>query len=80
MAGKQARRQGINSSIIAKDASNVLGGEDSGRLDLAQGGGTQVEKLPEALKKAEETTKNKKSNTGFADQNIQHRGKISLLD
>ena len=57
MAGKEAVNRGINASLIAKEASAVLGGGGSGRLGFAQGGGTQVEKMPEALKKAEETTK-----------------------
>ncbi len=43
-------------TILAKEASAILGG-GNGRPDFAQSGGTQVEKLPEALKKAEETTK-----------------------
>jgi alanyl-tRNA synthetase len=46
--------------ILAKEASKVLGGRGSGRPDFAQGGGTQTEKLPEALKKAQETTKQAK--------------------
>ncbi len=57
MAGKEAVKLGINSSKIAKEAAAILGGGGSGRPDFAQGGGTQVEKLPEALKKAEETVK-----------------------
>jgi len=42
--------------ILAKEASAILGG-GRGRPDFAQGGGTQIEKMSEALKKAEETTK-----------------------
>jgi alanyl-tRNA synthetase len=57
MAGKEAVKQGINASQIAKEASAVLGGGGSGRPDFAQGGGTQVEKLTEALKTAEKTAK-----------------------
>jgi len=57
MAGKEAVKQGINASQIAKEASAVLGGGGSGRPDFAQGGGTQTNKLPQALKKAKETTK-----------------------
>jgi alanyl-tRNA synthetase len=57
MAGKEAVKQGINASQIAKEASAVLGGGGSGRPDFAQGGGTQTNKLPQALKKAEQTTK-----------------------
>jgi len=57
MAGKEAVKQGINASLIAKEASAVLGGGGSGRPDFAQGGGTQTNKLPQALKKAQQTTK-----------------------
>ena len=57
MAGKEAVKQGIDASLIAKEASAVLGGGGSGRPDFAQGGGTQTEKLAEALKKAQQTTK-----------------------
>jgi len=57
MAGIHAINKGVNASIIAKEASAVLGGGGSGRPDFAQGGGTQTDKLPEALKKAQQTTK-----------------------
>jgi alanyl-tRNA synthetase len=57
MAGVHAINKGVNASDIAKAASKVLGGGGSGRPDFAQGGGTQIEKLTEALKKAQETTK-----------------------
>jgi alanyl-tRNA synthetase len=63
MAGKEAIKQGINASIIAKEASTVLGGGGSGRPDFAQGGGTKIEKIPEALKKAEETIKKQAKKT-----------------
>jgi len=55
MAGKEAIKQGINARQIADEAAALLGGGGSGRPDFAQGGGTQIEKVPEALKKAEET-------------------------
>jgi alanyl-tRNA synthetase len=35
----------------------MLGGGGSGRLDFAQGGGTLIRKVPEALKKVEEIIK-----------------------
>ncbi len=57
MAGKEAVKQGINASHIAKEASRVLGGGGSGRPDFAQGGGTKTDKLLEALKKAQQITK-----------------------
>jgi alanyl-tRNA synthetase len=60
---KQAIKQGINASNIAKEASKVLGGGGSGRPDFAQGGGTQTNKLPQALKKAQQTTKKQAKTT-----------------
>jgi alanyl-tRNA synthetase len=57
MAGKGAVKQGINARQIADEAAALLGGGGSGRPDFAQGGGTQIEKVSEALKKAEEIIK-----------------------
>ncbi|KPV63731.1 MAG: Alanine--tRNA ligase [Candidatus Bathyarchaeota archaeon BA2] len=57
MAGKKAIKRGIDSSEIAGEAASVLGGGGSGRPDFAQGGGTQVKKVPDALAKAEEVVK-----------------------
>jgi alanyl-tRNA synthetase len=57
MAGEEAVKRGINASEIAKNASAVLGGGGSGRQNFAQGGGTQVKKTQEALRKAEETVR-----------------------
>jgi len=54
MAGKDAIKRGINAREIADKAASVLGGGGSGRPDFAQGGGTLVKKVPEALQKAEE--------------------------
>jgi len=53
MAGKEAVNRGIDSSEIAGEAASVLGGGGSGRPDFAQGGGTLVKKMPDALAKAE---------------------------
>lgn len=57
MAGEEAVKRGINASEIAKNASAVLGGGGSGRQNFAQGGGTQVKKIQEAMRKAEETVR-----------------------
>jgi len=57
MAGEEAVKKGVNASEIAKEASAVLGGGGSGRPNFAQGGGTRVKKIHEALKKAEEIMK-----------------------
>ncbi|MEM2994636.1 MAG: alanine--tRNA ligase [Candidatus Bathyarchaeia archaeon] len=53
MAGKKAVEKGVNASEIAKEASAVLGGGGGGKPNFAQGGGTKVDKLEEAVKKAE---------------------------
>ena len=57
MAGKDALKQGVNSRQIADDAAAVLGGGGSGKPEFAQGGGTKLGKISEALGKAEETVK-----------------------
>jgi alanyl-tRNA synthetase len=54
MAGKEAVNRGVNSAEIAREAASVLGGGGSGRPDFAQGGGTLVKKMADALVKAEE--------------------------
>ena len=55
MAGKTAIEKGADASEIVGEASPVIGGGGGGKLNFAQGGGTQPEKLQEAVKKAEET-------------------------
>jgi len=57
MVGKEALKRGIDARTIANEAASKLGGGGSGRPDFAQGGGTQVHKLAEAIKKAEESLK-----------------------
>ncbi len=57
MAGKDAVYLGINSAEIAGKAASILGGGGSGRADFAQGGGTLVKKVPEALRTAEEVVR-----------------------
>jgi len=55
MSGKTALKKGANANEIVRLASTVIGGGGGGKPTFAQGGGTQVEKLSEAIKKAEET-------------------------
>jgi alanyl-tRNA synthetase len=57
MAGKDSLRMGINARQIADEAASLLGGGGSGRPEFAQGGGTQTDRISEAMKKAEETIK-----------------------
>jgi len=57
MAGKDAMKQGINARQIADETAALLGGGGSGRPEFAQGGGTQIDKVSKALRKAEEVIK-----------------------
>ena len=54
MAGREAVKRGINARNVADATASILGGGGSGRHDFAQGGGTLIRKVPEALQKAEE--------------------------
>ena len=55
MAGKTALKKGVNANEMVREASAIIGGGGGGKPNFAQGGGTQTEKLPEAIKKAEKT-------------------------
>jgi alanyl-tRNA synthetase len=57
MAGKSALEKGADASEIVKEASSVLGGGGGGKPNFAQGGGTQTNKLQQAVEKAVETLK-----------------------
>jgi alanyl-tRNA synthetase len=54
MAGKAALEKGVNANEIAQEASAVIGGGGGGKPNFAQGGGTKIERLSEAIKRAEE--------------------------
>lgn len=54
MAGTTAVQRGVDSGSMVKEASAVIGGGGGGKPNFAQGGGTQVEQLLNAVKKAEE--------------------------
>jgi alanyl-tRNA synthetase len=56
-AGKTAVEKGVNAGEVVGVVSPVIGGGGGGKPNFAQGGGTQPEKLQEAIKKAEETIK-----------------------
>ena len=53
-ADKQAISKGIHAGKIIKDTAKVVGGGGGGRPDMAQAGGKQAEKLPDAFAKAME--------------------------
>jgi len=57
MAGKEALQKGVDARKIANQAASVLGGGGSGRPEFAQGGGTLVGKLADAIEKAEQTVR-----------------------
>jgi alanyl-tRNA synthetase len=57
MVGKAALEKGVNANEIIKEASAIIGGGGGGKPNFAQGGGTKIEKLREAVKKAEEILK-----------------------
>jgi alanyl-tRNA synthetase len=67
MAGKLALEKNVNAGEIVREASAVLGGGGGGKPNFAQGGGTKVEKLPEAIERARETLRKRleKQSAGF---------------
>ena len=54
MAGKSATEKGVNAGEVVKVVSAIIGGGGGGKANFAQGGGTLIERLPEAVKNAEE--------------------------
>jgi alanyl-tRNA synthetase len=67
MAGNNALDLGINSAEIAGETASVLGGGGSGRPDFAQGGGTLVNKMSDALAKAKEVVVKQVKKRGARD-------------
>ncbi len=57
MAGETAVQKGVNADNIVKEGAPIFGGGGGGRANFAQGGGTQPDKLMEAVKAAEEAIK-----------------------
>ena len=57
MAGKKAVKNGVNASEVLKGVSTLIGGGGGGRPNFAQAGGTNPEKLGEAVAKAEKIIK-----------------------
>ena len=52
MAGEAALKKGANAGEIVREASRIIGGGGGGKPNFAQGGGTNVDKLSEAVKGA----------------------------
>jgi alanyl-tRNA synthetase len=59
MAGKAALEKGVNAQEVVRESAAIIGGGGGGRPNFAQGGGTQTERLAEAVKKAEEIVRKK---------------------
>jgi len=59
MAGKTALDKGVNANEVVRESAAIIGGGGGGRPNFAQGGGTQTERLAEAVKKAEEIVRKK---------------------
>ena len=53
-AGARAQKMGVNSGAIVREMSKFLGGGGGGKPGIAQGGGTDVAKIEEALEKGVE--------------------------
>ncbi len=57
-AGPEAVKAGAHAGNILREVAAICGGKGGGRPDSAMGGGSDVSKIPEALKKAEEILSN----------------------
>ncbi len=57
-AGADAVRAGAHAGNILREVAAICGGKGGGRPDSAMGGGRDVDKIPEALAKAEEILAN----------------------
>ncbi len=49
----EARRQGVKAGQLVREAAKVLGGGGGGKDDVAQGGGTDVTRISDALRRIE---------------------------
>ena len=58
MAGKEALQKGIHAGKLIKEIAAAVGGGGGGRPDMAQAGGKDPAKIPEAMDKAWELIKN----------------------
>jgi alanyl-tRNA synthetase len=53
VTNEEARRWGVAAGDLVREAAKVLGGGGGGKPDVAQGGGSDAEKLPDALRQVE---------------------------
>ncbi len=61
-AGERAQKMGVNSGAIVREMSKLVGGGGGGKPGIAQGGGTEVEKIEEALERGVEMVREKVGN------------------
>jgi len=59
MAGKTALERGVDAGKAVREASSIIGGGGGGKPNFAQGGGTRIDRLHEAIEKAEEILREK---------------------
>jgi alanyl-tRNA synthetase len=52
-ANDEARRWGVKAGDLVREAAGILGGGGGGKDDVAQGGGTDVAKITDALRRIE---------------------------
>ena len=57
-AGPDAVKSGAHAGNILREVATICGGKGGGRPDSAMGGGRDIDKIPEALAKAEEILAN----------------------
>ena len=57
-AGAEAVKAGAHAGNILREVATICGGKGGGRPDSAMGGGKDIDKIPEALAKAEEILEN----------------------
>jgi alanyl-tRNA synthetase len=53
-ANDQAQARGLSANDLVRDAGEVLGGRGGGKGDVAQGGGSEVDRVDEALQRLEQ--------------------------
>ena len=54
MASKDAVKMGVHCGQIIKDITAIAGGRGGGKPDMAQGGGTDANKIDDALARVDE--------------------------
>jgi alanyl-tRNA synthetase len=58
-AGEHAQKLGVNAGAIVREMSKLVGGGGGGKPGIAQGGGTDVRKIDEALERGVEMVRGK---------------------